>query len=401
MSVGFRKFGTLDPLVFSTMSWIRPSEVRPRPLRSARSRETARDADRGPAGSRLAGQDLPDRHVTTVKPELIGLTEREWGGKLSDLRIIGGTPPAVALSEVIAVPQYRALFTLRGELIEESLRTRRGRRQLSGFSAPDRISVPRRIDHVGEPRLYGGTLHRHFGHFLLEGTSRLWPLLHAQIPLLVDPERHPGAAAHRDTVLAGLLGRESPPRFVTRPTMFHSVTIPTPSYEYGGSAWAIHRDIPSLIAEMVAGESTSATTDQPLYLSRERLSGGRRRASDESVLTARLRDKGFKVVCPETLSFVSQVRLVQRHRVIVGLLGSALHLVLFGPFANGMTVHLVDRETTVRSDYPVMDALTYRRSAYIACTGRETRDSRRGNDAALTLDVEAAVSGLRTLGLLG
>lgn len=377
---------------------VRQQELKPRPMKYIGRRQVA------PPQKRALTHDIQqyvaraDARVADQNPILIGLEKRRWSAKLTGASVRGGLPGLTTLQDVVVMPRFRAVFDQRGHLIDASLRRRSGRTQLSGFKAPCEVKLPRFMPTVSEPILYVGTLHRHFGHFLLEGMARLWPLLHTQMSLLSDVERRTAPVFHRHESLAALNLRPADLLFAPYPTRVTRLLLPEPSYEYGSSAFWLHRAVFGIISERLAKPTVQSS--QPVYFTREYLPSSLRTARAEQRLTQELARHGFRIVSPERLSFSEQVRVAREHATIVGLTGSALHLALFSPPGTGTTVHLVAKDSSVRSDYPLVDTLMGRQGVYIACTTKDPRFQRAGNDGALTLDVDAALSGLEDIGLL-
>ena len=70
-------------------------------------------------------------------------------------------------------------------------------------------------------------------------------------------------------------------------------------------------------------------SEQPLYLSRRRLTSRQRPVVGEPELEELLRDNGFAIAYPETMTIEDQVRLINSHADIFSSLGSAAHSILF------------------------------------------------------------------------
>jgi capsular polysaccharide biosynthesis protein len=66
-----------------------------------------------------------------------------------------------------------------------------------------------------------------------------------------------------------------------------------------------------------------------IYLSRRKIAGKRRKASNEEEIEALLTAHGFSILHPQELPFEEQVGIMQGAEVIAGTDGSALHMVVF------------------------------------------------------------------------
>jgi hypothetical protein len=88
----------------------------------------------------------------------------------------------------------------------------------------------------------------------------------------------------------------------------------------------------SLMADQVrsyAVDDSNQEVQQKIYLTRTTTSGSRKGCINRNIIEEQLRDKGFFVIAPETLSFREQVNLLSNARHIVSEAGSAGLLSLF------------------------------------------------------------------------
>jgi capsular polysaccharide biosynthesis protein len=377
--------------------------VRPRGLRSPR-RPCNPLLDVTSKSHAVIVSDRRGSPVTGHAVTLIDIDPIAWEARFGARKIREGNPALLEVEDAYVFPQHRALYDANGDLIASSVRPVTGRRQMPTFAAPASVVIPR--DPVEYPGhlLYASTLHQHFGHFLVEGISRLWPLSAEGTSrgrfdaVLCDRENPFLGATFRRPVLDLLFPRPAAPRFACRPTRVRRVSIPEPTWVYWGDAHQRHVDIPRRVAEHLGSDIQG--TDQPLYLTREHLPGFRRVARSEALLTNELRRHGVRVLAPERLSMTEQIRAVLQHRVVIGLVGSALHATLFAAGSERLTVYLVDPAELPQPTFPVQDALTGIPAAYIGCYRADTESSKGGADRDVVLDASHALSSLQRLGLL-
>ena len=97
-----------------------------------------------------------------------------------DIRKFSVRPPIIQMEDLVALPGYSCLFDLNGCRIEE---TRRDFTEGPFFSrksditqAPRFCEIPNNLDPIEKPVIYGGQIGSHYGHFLCDHMSRIWPI---------------------------------------------------------------------------------------------------------------------------------------------------------------------------------------------------------------------------------
>lgn len=242
-----------------------------------------------------------------------------------------------------------AVHDASGVLVPESQRWWDGDRSTPAAGDPDEVRVPDRAPRLEGTWLYAGHWALHFGHFLVEVLTNLWPEpgrvaaagLVAHRPFrgpVVPPPAGPGPqrAALRpwQEELLALAGYGDLEVQVVRHRAARVDRLVVPQRPVVLKSWAappaveVWRRVSEAVGERGPHErlflSRSAfhrTTDNP-----------RRDRSDDAWddhLDATFADAGFAVVHPETLSVAEQVRLVRGAGVLAGSSGSALHLSAF------------------------------------------------------------------------
>lgn len=257
----------------------------------------------------------------------------------TSLDVREGLPKIVTVDDALFLPPLSAppgrrpdingrggIFDRDGAFVPGSATLRRGGRHGLEPEAYDEAQCQ-----VDEEVLYLGFLMPQYGHAMLEGTARLWAiqalgwqgrlLVHAENPDLL---RAPDGAFIPE--LLDLFGICSSRLLIPAvPTRFRRIHVPWPAFSFSN---VVHRCFPAQfeqVARQWAGDVTLC--DRPLYLAKSRSTAIK--PDGEAELTAVLERKGFVVAHPQEMSLQEQIRLVNRHRVIVGPLGSALHNHLF------------------------------------------------------------------------
>ncbi len=259
-------------------------------------------------------------------------------GALAQVSVRGGEPTVAVVDDAIFVPTTEvaprqfdgALLTSDGEPIPQAMADRRksrwGNRVFGSLSQPRTLEPAATVD---AEVVYLGWFFDHFGHFLLESLARAWALdqIDPAIPVIFHAQRKPNLSGPILEILA-LLG--IPPERIIVPqeqTRFRRVIVPEPLYEISHAANPWFTQPFQRIAATLPPRVTP--TDQPLYLSRRLLSSRQRTIVGEFEMEEVLRDNGFLVAHPETMSFVDQVRMVNRHREIFTSAGSGAYMPLF------------------------------------------------------------------------
>ena len=112
-----------------------------------------------------------------------------------------------------------------------------------------------------------------------------------------------------------------------------------------------------------------------------------------------MRAAGFAIVCPERLSFREQIRLINRHAVVVGALGSALHTFLFDISPARKLIGLAYRDAP-HPNYLMIDALKSVESLYIAALDEDQSSAKDYSHGDRILDLDVALHELRQASLL-
>jgi hypothetical protein len=205
-----------------------------------------------------------------------------------------------------------------------------GPRRFTPEPTAEQVSLPRKT--LAGRHLYGGWLRPHFGHFLLETTSRLWAL--DQLDRKVDsvlfvPFRGKGGRRARDRYRAfiDLLTDGVPASIINKPYTVDELIVLDPGFGHGprvlGSP-AFRSFIRSRIESKIAPEGP-----EKIYISRTRLLDKRGGVFGEERIEALMAENGFEIYHPQQHTIPDQLAVYRAAREVVSLDGSALHLVAF------------------------------------------------------------------------
>lgn len=193
---------------------------------------------------------------------------------------------------------------------------------------PQRLArTSRQVDELSGRWLYGGHWMGHFGHFLLETISSLWPEPDPSFVGLVfhrwPAEREAPVRFDWQNWLIQQTGWDIPIHIIEeRPARVQNLCIPTRAYR-------LHRGaLPEAVRvwDRIAPQRPSLG---PVYLSRSRLAPHQRTTPGDEALDECMRELGCTVVHPQELPIAEQVEIVSRATTIVGPSGSQLHLSIF------------------------------------------------------------------------
>lgn len=207
------------------------------------------------------------------------------------------------------------------------------------------IKPERRAKRLRGRWLYGGHWMMHFGHFLTETITTLWPEDLAPVEGLVfhrylSPNPAVLAWQQRLIELAGYGGL--PIHLVNqRQVRVDELVVPTRTIVQHGwghpGARTVWQRMAVAACDLAPPEPTPAEAP-PVYFSRTSYNAGVRarglkdaRSTPErdALLDEVFDEAGFEVIALETLSIDDQLRLLRRTRVLAGQNGSALHMAGF------------------------------------------------------------------------
>ncbi len=195
---------------------------------------------------------------------------------------------------------------------------------------PDRDDTAAPPEHIKGRWLFAGMYYAHFGHFLVETTSRLYALAdHADVDgiffypkMRMTHEFKPFRQYKPVFAHLGLGGVKA--RLPQQPVTIESIAFPPPAFGIGEMA-AGRPEYRAFMRERLT-RTTPADGAEDIYITRSGLTTRRGRIILEEHLERLMEGEGYRIVHPERLSFAEQVAQYRAARRIVALDGSALHL---------------------------------------------------------------------------
>jgi len=236
---------------------------------------------------------------------------------------------SLAVSEsrdLLVVRSIRGAYNLDGTLAGDTVRL-----WGEGDDIPDSVPqiCPERsvVKVCDDEVVWGGCLDGHYGHFLTESVSRLWPLLPGGklegLPVVfTTPGPWPFVCEWLDAF--GVLTVHLPERGAVR---FSRMFVPEPALRLRAWISPEIRDI-HLHARRGLGirHKRGGQDEGVLWLSRSGLA--RHRVAHDEVLLEWLLERHATIIKPETMTLAEQVALIEASDAVSGVVGSAFHTIL-------------------------------------------------------------------------
>ncbi|ELR98133.1 hypothetical protein GLO73106DRAFT_00019580 [Gloeocapsa sp. PCC 73106] len=267
-----------------------------------------------------------------------------------------------------------ALYDEDGEVIQLS----RLKREKNDMGL-EKINILKDLDYLDKNVLYLGHFIGHYGHFILESMARLWSLnTHLDLGrefdyflIHLDQEKN---LKKNNSFMVNILSILNIPLekllYFTHPIKIKSVTIPQGSFSLKNYAFTAYKNFQSILASKI--ESTE--TEQPLYFSRSKLKESFQDYKGEEKLEKLLIKHNCNIVYPETISVEEQIRLINKHKIIIAMTGSALHNICFGLKPKKIVINIANEENFVPqkeqplprgTNYILLDQCCETRSYYV------------------------------------
>ncbi len=231
---------------------------------------------------------------------------------------------AIDNATVIIEPttQRFGVFDDNGSLIQASLQLRN-----KIVQEPPKFTPP--TNFLDIEAVYIGTLEDHFGHFLLEHTNRLYPLLQAKYKnmkyIILNNRNLPTVPDFVFDFLQMLGIKQSDVYVINDNIKVKRLYVPPVAFEIPNmSSSAFGKTF-----DAAAAHAQPAHQIEKIYVSRERLP--ERATFGEQQIQRVFEKNGFTVIYPEQLSLYEQICYMKHCKCLAGIAGSALHLSLFMP----------------------------------------------------------------------
>ncbi len=191
---------------------------------------------------------------------------------------------------------------------------------------------------IEKPVVYLGWINPHYGHFLMESLCRMWVLNYLDKKITEDCFYYfdihtPVESALSKKWILGILekfGIDSRNLiFGDRKYVVEELIVPSQAMILHHSVVGVQQKYVWNVVANSYYQSNASYSCKKLYLSRSGLMRDKRKLLNELELEKALRDVGFDIVHPETLSFEQQIVLYANAELLIGPSGSALHNAAF------------------------------------------------------------------------
>lgn len=222
--------------------------------------------------------------------------------------------------------------------------------------------------------LYAGHLDRHWGHFLMDSLSRLWPAFDSETPhfdkiiFTVDkgwPESyHPNIhAALQSTGLSDKI------EIIANKVIIKTLIVPDraflPRERFSPKALKVYDAMADAVMRLQRkGESAEIKEgNKRIYFSRSHLKKSRLNEPFSDWLDKYFADNGFEVVMPESLDFGSLIRKIRGADIVASLSGTIPHNMIFAN--EGAKLWIIDKSPIINNYQPGVDILRNLHTTYI------------------------------------
>lgn len=186
------------------------------------------------------------------------------------------------------------------------------------------------IKKINKTAFFLGHYNNHWGHFLVESMTRLWPLIDNINPdydYIFIPVNCGGFTGTHGKNCLGILElfgfKKEQIKFAAEPVQYDKVIIPETTWGFEGGGY--HKIQGEVFNR--AAKSVEPSKYEKVYFSRRKLELDNLFGEDK--IENVFKDNGYKVIYPEKLSTKEQIAIVKGAKHLAGISGSALHIAAF------------------------------------------------------------------------
>lgn len=195
-----------------------------------------------------------------------------------------------------------------------------------------------------EKVVYCGYLVNHWGHFLIEGVTRLWyflendPTVDKYVFFLDEHEQREIRGNYR--LFLELLKIWDKLEIINKPTTYREVIIPELGIHMRTAYTPKLLKVFDTIADNVV-ENPAWDSPEKIYFSRSQLKKARAFESGLDMVDSFFKNNGYTILYPEKVPLDRMIHYIRNAEVVASLSGSLPHNMLFA--RNGQTAEIVER----------------------------------------------------------
>ncbi len=238
-------------------------------------------------------------------------------------------------------------------------------------------SIPNRIDKaydfaapsetIDKKVVYLGYLVNHWGHYLVEGVSRLWYFLKNDPTIdkyifTVEEYRECSVNGNYREFLS-LLGILDKVEIINKPARYKEVVVPQRSYARRDYYSEEYKRTFDAVAEEAMERAGEFDTYDSVFFSRGHFKKAKIYEIGGELLDSYFSNNGYKLVYPETISLTEMIVLIRSAKQCACASGSIAHNMLFGYDEQQLTI--VERVSVLNVDQTDVDCIRDLNVTYI------------------------------------
>lgn len=255
----------------------------------------------------------------------------------------------------------RTLFLVGGvisdnKFIEQSGIISYGRDVLHRDDAPVRVFGGiydyGQLEEKNETIVYGGLITNHWGHFLVDFTTRLWYVLECdeeyRVAFVVRENQHLQLISNISRFLELLGISKERVLFINKPTQFSRVIVPECAYITNRYYSHKFLSVFDAVAEAALKSVSEITFEaEKVYFTRNGWHKAQSSEAGEEILVDLFKANGFRVISPEKCTLDQQIAIIRNSRIVAGIEGTIPHNMLFAD--NGQKLLIINKTYNVNS----------------------------------------------------
>ena len=214
---------------------------------------------------------------------------------------------------------------------------------------------------VNEKVVYAGLITNHWGHFLIDFSTRLWYMLECdenfKIAFVIKEGQKIQLIPSIKRFLQLLNINEERILFINTPTKFSSIIVPQCSYVTNGYYTDQFLKVFDTVVARIEEKSKEENTK--IYFTRSGWYKSKGSEVGEDLLVDLFRKNGFKIVSPENCTLDEQISLIRSSDVVVAIEGTIPHNMLFSK--RGQKIIIINKTynfNSMQKDINIMRDLT-------------------------------------------